>query len=269
MSAARGARQKLLRLTMCVGWLLAAGSVLLETPRTKRGLRAIERVRSLIESCGAFLAILPDRGGGATSHGILQEVEYARDLGIPSLLLAEGSVQEMPRSIRSDVVRLTPQPCEEELLPLRQGIHRLDEEWERPRAPHHVFFAAPLNADMKERNRRVQQALECATRMPCIVGDDIRTGHVQGAIVHSIRKAFLVVADISGENVNTGIEAGIALGAGRCLHLVAAGPRRRPAFMFRDQQVWYFDADTELVGLAHRIGRPYRRRILNDEIRPR
>lgn len=74
-----------------------------------------------------------------------------------------------------------------------------------------------------------------------------------------------MIADISEDNLNTIVEAGIALGACTKLHLVARGPRHTPTFMFRDQQVEYYSDDAELLGKVHRIVYPYRRRVLNYE----
>ena len=76
----------------------------------------------------------------------------------------------------------------------------------------------------------------------------------------------MIVVDISEDNLNTCIEAGIARGAGTRMHLVAHGPPRRPPFMFRDLQVWHYDNDVEFLGLMHRILYPYRRRVLDYEL---
>ena len=75
-----------------------------------------------------------------------------------------------------------------------------------------------------------------------------------------------MLVDISEDNLNTCIEGGIAKGADIPLYLLSRGPRRRPPFMFRDQQVWYFSDDIELLGIIHRIVYPYRRRVLNYEL---
>jgi hypothetical protein len=102
--------------------------------------------------------------------------------------------------------------------------------------------------------------------MPCIIGDRLREGQVQQLITKKISDAFVMIADISEDNINTLVEAGIARGTGKRLHLMARGPRRKPPFMFRDQQVEYYSDDVELLGTLHRIIYPYRRRILNYEI---
>ena len=56
---------------------------------------------------------------------------------------------------------------------------------------------------------------------------------MQTTIAETIRNSFALIADISDDNVNTCVEAGIARGANRDLHLIARGPRRRPPFMLR------------------------------------
>ena len=103
--------------------------------------------------------------------------------------------------------------------------------------------------------------------MSFILGDDIREGPIQQDIIERLQRAFVVIADISEENLNTCIEAGVALSVKRRLHLVCANPRRRPPFMFRDQPVWHYADDADLVGRIHKIKYPYRRRILNLALR--
>jgi hypothetical protein len=72
--------------------------------------------------------------------------------------------------------------------------------------------------------------------------------------------------NVSPINLNTCIEAGISMGANIPLHLVSRGPRRKPPFMFLDQQVWYYSDDVDLLGVIHKIAYPYRRRVLNYEL---
>lgn len=93
-----------------------------------------------------------------------------------------------------------------------------------------------------------------------------RERHSQQVITDRITHAVMMIADISEENLNTCIEASIARGAGQRFHLVACEPRRRPPFIFRDQQVWYYANDIELLALIHRIAYPYRRRVVNWEL---
>jgi len=113
----------------------------------------------------------------------------------------------------------------------------------------------------------VRRLIQRVSAMPCLMGEDIRQGQIQQEIVKRITSAFMMVADISEENLNTCIEAGIAVGAKTPIHLLAGGPRHKPPFMFRDQQVWYYENDIDLLGIIHNLVRPYRRRIINYELK--
>jgi hypothetical protein len=53
--------------------------------------------------------------------------------------------------------------------------------------------------------------------------------------------------------------SGIAIGAETPFELVCRGPRRRPPFIFRHRQVWFYETETDLIGLIRRLVMPYRR----------
>ncbi len=78
--------------------------------------------------------------------------------------------------------------------------------------------------------------------------------------------------DISGDvdcpkgNINTCIEAGIAVGSGVPLYLLARGPRHRPPYMLDDCQIWPYSDNIDLLGTVHKVIYPYRRRIINYEL---
>ena len=71
--------------------------------------------------------------------------------------------------------------------------------------------------------------------------------------------ASMVLADITGDSSNVYIEMGAALAAGVPVALLRKGPPGRPAFMLRDQQVYDYATDAELIGRAVRVTYPYRR----------
>jgi len=249
--------------------LVESGLRLIGDSKDQAGFEEGHRVSSIIASCGGCVAILPDRGQGATSKYMLKEIAIARDQGLPLLVVAEPGV-ELPPDIASLAIRITAEDLQQtgsHHAALRNGIETLAEEWASPAEPHYIFFAANFDGEFKERNRFLRQAIARITAMPCVMGDDIRQGQIQQVITGLLRRALVVIADINEENINTCIEAGVALGAGRRLHLIAAGPRRRPPFMFRDQQVWHYANETELLGTVHRIACIYRRRVLNCELR--
>jgi TIR domain len=226
----------------------------------------IQRITSIISSCGGLVAILPDRGGGTTSNYILQEIEIAQDLMLPNIIVTEPSVQvpQLRARAATDIVVLEPDGGNENTL--QAAIGKLQEAWIHPPHPHYIFIATSLSDQRKESNQLVKQLIQTITAQPCIIGDDIRQGQIQQTIREQITHAFVVIADISQENINSCIEAGYALGANKILHLLASGPRHRAPFMLSDQQVWYYDDETELLGRIHALVAPYRRHILNPEI---
>jgi hypothetical protein len=153
-----------------------------------------------------------------------------------------------------------------QLPELGEAIEELAELWRKPECPHYVFFATDIDQSKLMRNQAVRQLVQCVTGMPCVMGEDIRGDHLQRQIRNMIAEAFIMVADISEENLNTCIESGIARGTNTKLHLVAKEPRQRPPFMFRDLQVFHYADDTELLAVVHRVLHPYRRRIINHEL---
>jgi hypothetical protein len=85
--------------------------------------------------------------------------------------------------------------------------------------------------------------------------------------MNKVRDAFLVLADITDDNVNACIEAGMGLVAGTNVKLVARGKARNPPFMLRaaGQLSGYAD-EVEQIGVLHKVLRPYRRRVINAEL---
>lgn len=125
----------------------------------------------------------------------------------------------------------------------------------------YIFYGTGLKSEHKSRNQLVRRLIQRVALKPCLMGEDIRHGHVQHEIIERIVNANVMIADVSEENLNTRIEAGVALGAGVPIHLLSSGARRKPPFMFRDQQIWHYDNDVDLIGVIHNLVLPYRERI--------
>ncbi len=240
----------------------SAGFRLVGDSKDQLGFDEGARCESILQSCGGFLAIAPDRGDGATSRYILKEIELAKARNLPGVIVAEPSVKLPDAGLT--VVRVD--PAKFDPAQLSRALEDLKEQWRTPAHPHYVFFGTDLDQANQTRNRKVRSLIQCVTGMSCMMGEDLRGDHIQMQIRDRIARAFLMIADISEDNLNTSVEAGIARGAGTTLHLVAREPRQRPTFMFRDLQVFYYADDAELVGVVHRILHPYRRRIINYEL---
>ena len=108
----------------------------------------------------------------------------------------------------------------------------------------------------------MKDLVEAVTTLPCILGEYVKGQVVQREILHAVSHASLVLADISGHSPNVCIELGAARAANVPVFLLRQGPPARPAFMLRDQQVWDYATDAELLGRVIRIAHPYRRTVL-------
>ncbi len=197
---------------------------------------------------------------------MLEEIKHAENLCLPSLIIAIPTIQ-IPDDLASSAIRMH----EDEMntgIPdaLKASIQDLKEEWKKPDHPHYIFFATDFNPENNQRNQKIKQIIQRATAMPCIFGENIREGEVQKVITEKISSALMMIADVSGDNINTLIEAGIARGANKQFYLVAREPRRSPPFMFHDHQVWHYADDIQLLGIVHKIVYLYRRRVINNEL---
>jgi hypothetical protein len=232
-----------------------------------------DRILSIMSSCGGFVAIVPDRGGGTTSSYILEEIRIAEGLSLTGFVVAEPAVP-LDNIKKFTVVPMTPNEYPKQNKEYVNQLYSLIEKCKKPLLPHYVFFATDLDEKNKIRNVAVKKLVQKVTGMQCMLGEEIREKPVQEEIIKRIASSFVMIADISkgsgneGEsfNLNTCIEAGIARGAGILPHLISRGPRKSPPFIFRDQEVVFYEDEKTLMRLIESILRPYRRRILNSEI---
>lgn len=250
--------------------------------KDQAGFSAGQRVRSIMQSCGAMVAILPHREAGLTSHYILEEIAIAHVLGLPIFAFRDPDVDvdtslELTRRKSRiadldlgcfadlEIHALTPAFVAEVLPRIHEEIR---ERFEPPARRHYVFYShriKEIDPKLLDAARRVISGVTC---MACEDGDKILEKNVAQIILERIRGCFLQIADVTEDNINSCIEAGMGYGAGVNIHLVARGARTgsdRP-FMFRNEQVWHYQSDAEIIGLLHRLVRPYRRRVISLEI---
>lgn len=226
------------------------------------------RVESIMSSCGALLAILPHRPEPDLKY-FRQEINIARSERMPVVVIAEAGVAidqdwNDDSKGRCCCISLTPDgDIEKAIAP---AIEFMQEEWLAPAHPHYTFFATDFDNSRAQRNRVMRSAMQRVTAVPCRLGEDIKGDGIYSRITDLITGAVMVVADITGHNVNTCTEAGIARGARRHLHLVSGDERARPPFMLRDYEVSSYRDDAELLGILHKLAFPYRRRVLNWEL---
>ena len=204
------------------------------------------RIRRIIESCGALVAVLPyrdDAANGFTSKWIIKEVQVARDLGRPYLLFAAEGVK-LDSAVTAAAIgaqaSTLPRSVDDQIL--TKSLDLLEENYRASPRPAYSFFATSLLSDASETDRATA-VIEQITGMQCLLGQRLQSQHAQQEIVDRIQQAQFVLADISENHANSLIEAGVARGAGTRLHLMCKTPASgelRTRFMFRDLEVnWH------------------------------
>jgi hypothetical protein len=260
--------------------LSAAGFRLIGDAKDQKGFRSdpgtSDRLCSIVQSCGAFVGVIPYRGTDSAStakenpyHPFLRELDLAAEAELPTLVVADPRVHHAD----GDDHGWLPMEAQADACPaaVETAIEDLWSDWKRPSKPHYVFFAVDLEAPFARRNSELRELIERITGMSTVVGNEIHEQPLHEAIMRKVKEAFLVIADITGGteetfNLNVCIEAGMALAAEKNLELLAAGRSRRPPFTLGDTQLPTYRDTLELFGVVHRIIRPYRRRIINPEL---
>jgi hypothetical protein len=224
------------------------------------------RVANIIEGCGDFAAILPHRPHASykTSKYVLREWELAATRGLPCLAIADSRV-DLPPEIarRAELVELTDAEVSDSGQIAELAL-ALAEDWSTPARSSYVFYATDFDfeAGSKQLRRAVQELVEAITALPCVLGEYVKGEVVQREILRTVSQAALVLADISGNGPNVYVELGAARAANVTISLLRQGTPSRPPFMLRDQQVWDYVTNADLLGRVTRIAYPYRRTIL-------
>lgn len=234
-----------------------------------------DRIRRIMNTCGAYVGILPYRGEVNTSRYIMDEIRKAQECELPGLLIADSHVEDLENFTYPLLKIDNPNSIDD--IVLLNHINKL--KVERPKTPH-VFFATNLDRDRRTINECIRNLAGVVTATRCILGEDINHGNLQQQIIDRIRNAYVMIADITGDEqciscveegavskdkayrFNTCIEAGIARGANTDLFIIAKEPRKSPPFMFRDIEVRHYSDDCSLLAIVHKILRGYRRCVL-------
>jgi len=241
--------------------VIAAGYRLIGDATNQKVFDIETRVKSIMSSCGAVLAILPNREGKTPKY-MEQEIRLANELQIPFFIVAEDGVDV------AEDLRIAAQYCASVSQLLNDSaelIETLAEGYAAPRAPHYIFYGASL-LRMNSTNMLAKRLVQQITGLECIIGADLVGEHAQKEIIRRISNALFMLADVSDDNTNTLIESGIARGANTRLFLVAKGEPKPTRFMLRDLEINYYTDEIDLLGVIHRLVYPYRRRIVNNEL---
>ena len=239
----------------------------------QKGFGAGDRVEQIISSCGAFVGIVPFRGEERAIAGekpykyFLKEIDFAAAQELPSVVIADTRIARADgqdeRWLRMDTnSNILPEP-------VKRSLDGLWEIWQKPRKRHYVFCAMDLDSEDTRITGSVRQLIQLVTQLPTVVGNEVHEGNVENAnaaVRKAVCDAFLVIADLTDDNVNTCIEAGMALAVGTNIEIMAFGKQRRPVFMLRERNMPTYEDELAQIGLIHKVTRPYRRRVINAEL---
>jgi TIR domain len=217
-----------------------------------------ERIKDIISSTSGMFAFVPNRGGGATSKYILDEVQFAKEINVPAIVLLDAGVS------KSTVEAIVPK---EHIIVEAMGdaegiderVHDFIEGARPPLRGAHCFLGHALDQEQRQLWDMARRVAEAVSGLECYSGDELTGDSAQKQIVERIGTSAISIFDISNDRLNTCIEAGIARGAGARYELVCKGPRRHPPFIFRDKQVRFYDTPAELLGLVRKLVFDFRR----------
>jgi hypothetical protein len=229
-----------------------------------------DRVERIIASCGAFAGIIPFRTEQRASTTddnpykyFFREMDLAAKFGLPSVIIADPRVRR--EGLDQTWIRMDANSTKCPDI-AESAFKDLWKQWQSPPEPQFIFLALDLDSAAARPGGPIRHMIERITGMPTIVGNEIYGAQIQSAIRDKIQRAFIVLADITDDNLNTCIEGGMGLAVGRNVEIIARGKPRRPPFMLRDLQLSTYEDEVELLGLVHKIARRYRRRIFNTEL---
>lgn len=250
--------------------LVEQGFRLMGDSRDQSGFAEGKRVERIISSCGAFVGIIPFRGEEIAVAEknpykyFLREIDYAKQIGLPSVIIADPRVHRND-GLDAEWLRLETDSSAYTSSVI-SALEDLYDDWKMPPDPQYIFCAMDLDSDAVRATGPVRKLIERLTGMRTIVGNEINEQPLNSAIMKKVCNAFVVLADITDDNVNACIEAGMGLAIGTNVLLISHGEPRRPPFMLRALQMPTYSDAVERIAILHKIMRPYRRRVINAEL---
>jgi hypothetical protein len=247
------------------GWRLVG-----DAPNLKYlGERRIEAIQRTTRGVVALMPHDPSQPEIGTSPYILEEALLALHLGKPLLLLIEPGVTP-PQELVGGAFRgkaFSLAPGAEGRAALAPVLDDFDGELEHVAHDDtgaYIFFAASLRGDPSVADD-IASVIERSSNMSCVRGERLSGENVQTAIIDLIRRAAVVIADVSDDHRNTLIEAGIAMGSGTRLKLMCseppAGAPLKKRFMFEGQEFYWYRTPEQRLGLCYYFARQFRRQV--------
>jgi hypothetical protein len=226
-----------------------------------------ERVEDIVRTTRGMVAVLPfdaNRGVEKTSPFILEEAGIARATGKPLLMLSEPGVV-VPRDLAVYAFcSMTLAPSADAKTDLLDALNDFDEimqQFPEDDTGTFIFYAGSLKA----KTDGLKAVIERGSNMPFEMGEGLSGVNAPKGIIDLIRRAALVIADVSDDRRNTMIEVGAAMALNKQLRLLVKndppGATPKKAFMLEGREVFGYDNAQEHLGLCYNFARQYRRKV--------
>lgn len=243
-----------------------------------------ERLRNIISSCAAYVALVPPREPADLTY-LLRDLQIAQACGMPVLVVADPKVVALEaegrlRSADGSAVRFdgalrviaapmadaVPDPALLDTLePLLQDAAQ---RRARQRSSYAVFYATDpqrLSAAEREDIRRVVGGI---TGRPCIFPDDIDGAAADERTLQAIGGAVATIADVSAARADAWVLAGAARASQRPLSLLSADDDLAVPSLLSGFRPRRYRTHAERIGLVHSAVYRHRRLFLNREVLP-
>jgi hypothetical protein len=231
-----------------------------------------QRIAAIQRTTRAVVALMPfdaSQAGIATSPHILEEARLALKVGKRLLLLIEPGV-DPPQELVTDAFQSQAFALAhgaEGREALKAVLDDFDDELDHVShddTGSFIFFASSLRAHPAEADD-IESVIVRSSNMPCVRGERLAAENVQTAIIDRIRRAAVLIADVSDDHRNTLIEVGVAMGCGTQVKLMCRKPidgaPLKKRFMFEGQEYYWYSTPEERLGLCYYFARQFRRRV--------
>lgn len=242
------------------------------------------RVQRIMSGCSGHLMILPERRStGRTAEETYKYFLAEWEIGLRMRLARRVfcvSRSTLPVQLEREAIEIGPAENAADFEPELVSLHDQAE----PCAPY-VFLATDYR-QTAERNEAARDIIEHVLGMECWLGKYYSAEQLREAIVEKLVGANLVFADLAcvrdahtnrlRPNLNTCVEAGIAMGARRPVFVTALDPESfdggvenkttQLPFMFRNSQIQWYSSSSDYLAKIHRLAMAMRRRIINEEL---
>jgi hypothetical protein len=226
-----------------------------------------KRVEAIVRTTRGMVVVLPynplEQKANFTSEFILNEANDAIAAKKPLLLLYEHGVL-IPDAIANYAFRSVELDTTANNDALQNALHAFSEklaQQSRDNTDTFIFYAGSL----RDRYEELQLVIERASNMPFERGEGLEGANAPMEIIALIKKAALVIADVSDDRRNTMVEVGAAMALDKELRLLvrntSPGTLPKKAFMLEGREVFGFDSLEEHLCLCYNFARQYRRKV--------